>query len=176
MVHEVLALQLLSLFLTKPTEDSIELAAEFMQQCGQVLSEITQAGTDAIFQRFRTILYEGKISKRVQYVLEKLFQVRKDKFASFVGVQAELDLVEEADKITHPAELDMPLETLDPLDKFAVDADFEAHESEWDEIKKEIVGDYFELLQAQASGDEGQEEQGSADEAEVSKDLHLTQT
>ena len=30
-VHEVLALELLSLFLTKPTEDSIELAAEFMQ-------------------------------------------------------------------------------------------------------------------------------------------------
>jgi hypothetical protein len=36
-VHELIALQILSLFLTKPTEDSIELAADFMQQVGQML-------------------------------------------------------------------------------------------------------------------------------------------
>lgn len=59
--------------MTKPTEDSIELAAEFMQSCGQVLQEVTQAGSDAIFQRFRAILHEGQISRRVQYVIEKLF-------------------------------------------------------------------------------------------------------
>ena len=29
-LHELIALQLLSLFLTKPTEDSIELACEFI--------------------------------------------------------------------------------------------------------------------------------------------------
>jgi hypothetical protein len=33
-VHELLALQILALFLEDPTEDSIELAAEFFIDCG----------------------------------------------------------------------------------------------------------------------------------------------
>ena len=64
-VHELLALQILALFLEQATEDSIELASEFMVECGQVLSETTPAGVNAIFERFRTILHEGKIQRRV---------------------------------------------------------------------------------------------------------------
>ena len=33
-VHELIALQMLALFLEDPTEDSVELATEFMIQCG----------------------------------------------------------------------------------------------------------------------------------------------
>ena len=40
-VHEVLALQMLALFLDEPTEDSVEVACEFMIECGQVLSDCT---------------------------------------------------------------------------------------------------------------------------------------
>ena len=71
-----------------------------------MLQEATPAGSNAIFERFRAILHEGKISRRVQYVIEKLFQVRKDKFKNNVGVIPELDLVEESDKITHNLSLD----------------------------------------------------------------------
>jgi len=55
-------------------------------------------------------LHEGQISKRVQYIIEKLFQVRKDRFKDFPGVMQELDLVEDADKITHNCALDDELE------------------------------------------------------------------
>lgn len=72
-IHELLALQILALFLEQPTEDSIELAAEFFIDCGQVLSETTPAGVNAIFERFRSILHDGKIERRVQYTIEKLF-------------------------------------------------------------------------------------------------------
>ena len=102
----MIALQMLALFLENPTEDSIELAVDFMIQCGQVLTEITPAGVNAIFDRFRSILHEGQIEKRVQYTIEKLFQVRKNKFRDHIGVEKELDLVEEADKITHNIALD----------------------------------------------------------------------
>jgi pre-mRNA-splicing factor CWC22 len=56
---------MLALFLETPTEDSVELAVEFMTQCGQVLSETTPAGVNAIFERFRSILHEGAIDRRV---------------------------------------------------------------------------------------------------------------
>ena len=83
------------MFLEHATEESIELAADFMIECGQVLSETTPAGVNAIFERFRTILHEGKIQRRVQYVIEKLFIVRKNRFKDNPGVTEELDLIEE---------------------------------------------------------------------------------
>ena len=110
-VHELLALELLTLFLENPTEDSVEIAADFMIECGQVLSDITPAGVNTIFERFRTILHEGEIDKKVQYTIENLFAVRKTKFAEHPGVIPELDLVEEEDKITHTISLD---DALDP--------------------------------------------------------------
>jgi hypothetical protein len=33
-----------------------------------------------IFERLRGILHEGQIDKRVQYIIEQLFAVRKNKF------------------------------------------------------------------------------------------------
>jgi len=63
-LHEIIALQLLALFLENPTEDSVELASDFMMECGQVLTEITPAGVSAIFERFRGILMDGSVSKR----------------------------------------------------------------------------------------------------------------
>ncbi len=64
-VHELIALELLTLLLETPTEDSVEIDADFMIECGQVLTDITPAGVNAIFERFRTILHEGEIDKKV---------------------------------------------------------------------------------------------------------------
>lgn len=71
-----------------------------------MLSEITPAGVNAIFERFRGILQDGEVNKRCQYVVEKLFRIRKDKFKGREGIVKELDLVEEDDKITHEISLD----------------------------------------------------------------------
>ena len=46
---EYIALQILMILLTTPTEDSVEIACDFMIEVGQVLSEITPAGATAIF-------------------------------------------------------------------------------------------------------------------------------
>ena len=48
---------MLVLFLETPTEDSVEMATELMKECGQVLSELTPAGVNSIFERFRGILH-----------------------------------------------------------------------------------------------------------------------
>jgi pre-mRNA-splicing factor CWC22 len=52
------------MFLENPSDDSIELACDFMTECGQVLSDITPAGVNAIFERFRGILQDGEVNKR----------------------------------------------------------------------------------------------------------------
>lgn len=68
------------------------------------------SGFAAIFERFRGILHEGEIDKRVQYTIENLFAVRKNNFSSFPAVPEELDLVEENDQITHELTLDDELD------------------------------------------------------------------
>jgi hypothetical protein len=64
----------------------------------------------AIFERFRGILHEGEIDKRVQYTIEGLFVVRKGNFADFKDVLPDLDLVDEDDQITHELSLDAELD------------------------------------------------------------------
>ena len=54
-----------------------------------------------MFDRFRAILHEGSIDKRVQYMIEGLFADRKSNFRETPGVLPELDLVDADDQITH---------------------------------------------------------------------------
>ena len=51
--------------LENPTEDSVDIACDFMIEAGQVLSELTPVGVNAIFERFKGILHEGEIERRV---------------------------------------------------------------------------------------------------------------
>lgn len=37
------------LFLEEPTEDTVELACDFMTECGAVLSDLSPPGVNAIF-------------------------------------------------------------------------------------------------------------------------------
>lgn len=145
-VHELLALELLALLLENPTEDSVEIAADFMTECGQVLSEITPAGVNASFERFRGILHEGHIDKRVQYIIENLFAVRKSNFAAHPGVIPELDLVEDEDKIVHEISLSSDLNVEPGLDLFHFDPNYEKTENEWQAIKAEILGEEEDRL------------------------------
>jgi len=76
-----------------------------MIECGQVLTDVNPAGVNAIMERFRSILQEGQIDRRVQYTIENLFAIRKARFAEHPGIIPELDLVDEEDRITHEVSL-----------------------------------------------------------------------
>lgn len=105
--HEVLALEVLTLLLETPTDDSVEVASAFLKECGMKLTEVTPRGVNSIFDRLRDILHDSplpsfslslppsykarsiegsanqdqEVDKRVQYMIEVLFTVRKDKFS-----------------------------------------------------------------------------------------------
>jgi pre-mRNA-splicing factor CWC22 len=97
--HEILALQILVLLLETPTDDSVEIAVSFMREVGAFLAETSPKANNGIYERFRAILHESGIDKRVQYMVEVLFQVRKDKYKDNPVIPDGLDLVEEDDAI-----------------------------------------------------------------------------
>ena len=98
-------------------------------------------------------------------MIEGLFAVRKSNFAEFPAVEPELELVDADDQITHEISLDDQMDpglcfsalggllnccyraemvffTSEPgLDIFHVDPEFEKHEEQWAELKKEFIGD-----------------------------------
>ena len=116
--HEIIALQILVLLLERPTDDSIEIAVGFTREVGAFLSDNSPKANATVFERFRAVLNEGTISHRVQYMVEVLMQVRKDKYKDNPIVPEGLDLVEEDDQITHQIQLEEELQVQEGLSKF----------------------------------------------------------
>lgn len=115
--HEIIALQILVLLLERPTDDSIEIAVGFMREVGAYLSENSPKANASVYERFRAVLNEGTISQRVQYMIEVLMQVRKDKYKDNPIIPEGLDLVLEDEQITHQLGLDDELQIQEGLSK-----------------------------------------------------------
>ncbi|XP_076182104.1 pre-mRNA-splicing factor nucampholin [Ptiloglossa arizonensis] len=157
--HEILALEILTLLVETPTDDSIEVAIAFLKECGMKLTEVSRKGIEAIFEMLRNILHEGQLDKRVQYMIEVMFQVRKDGFKDHEAVPEELDLVEEENQFTHLVTLDEATDSQDILNVFKFDAEYVSNEDKYMQLSKEILG-------SDVSGSESEEgdEEESSDE------------
>ncbi|KAI8062728.1 armadillo-type protein [Gongronella butleri] len=174
LVDEFLALQVLALLLGRPTDDSVEIAVGFMREVGAHLTNVAPKPLHKIFERFRTILHEGDIDKRVQYMIEVLFQVRKDKFKDNPPIIDELDLVEEDDQIVHDIDLDdMDIDPEERLNLFQFDPDFAENEQKYAAIKAEILGEDEDDSGSDGSdsGSESGSEEESDDEQEQAMDI-----
>jgi len=168
--NEVVAAQILLLLLNKPTDDSVEIAVGLTREVGQHLEEMSGPIALAVFDQFRNILHEADIDKRVQYMIEVLFQVRKDKYKDNPAIKEELDLVEEEDQITHTTALDDEIDVQEGLNIFKFDPDWEENEEAYRQLKAEILGE--------GSGDEDDEDDDSEDseddeETQVEKALEI---
>lgn len=119
MAHELVPLQILMLLLEHPTDDSIEIAVGFTREVGAFLAENSPKASTMVFERFRTVLNEGSISQRVQYMIEVLMQVRKDKFKDNPILPEGLDLVEEDEQITHQIQLEEELQVQEGLSQLS---------------------------------------------------------
>ncbi|MBW0534460.1 hypothetical protein O181_074175 [Austropuccinia psidii MF-1] len=159
--HHLLAFEIIILLLEKPTDDSVEIAVGFTKDVGAFLSEAEPKANNTVYERFRSILHEATISKRVQYMIEVLFQVRKDRFKDNPVLPEGLDLVEEDDIITHPIHLDDDLQVQEGLNVFKIDPDYTETEAKYQSIKNEILG---------VDSDSDSSGSGSDDEDESSQD------
>ncbi|CAH1133398.1 unnamed protein product [Ceutorhynchus assimilis] len=161
--HEILALEILTLLIETPTDDSVEVSIAFLKECGQKLSEVTSRGINAIFEMLRNILHEGKLEKRIQYMIEVMFQIRKDGFKDHAAVIEELDIVEEDDQFTHLIKLDdvVQADTDDILNVFKFDDDYQINEGKYKILSKEIL---------QSDGESGSGESGSEEDSDEDSD------
>ncbi|EME30286.1 Pre-mRNA-splicing factor CWC22 [Galdieria sulphuraria] len=166
--HELLALQLLTLLLEQPTDDSVEVAVAFVKECGNILSELSPQGLYAVFERLRGILHEGDIDKRVQYMIEALFAIRRDGFSKYPPYPPELDLIEEEDRITHEICLDDELELDTSDDVFHFDPEYDENEMRYAEIREEILG------KEEEDNEEEEEEEEDNDDAIVNTEENDT--
>lgn len=57
--HEVLCLEMLTLLLERPTDDSVEVAIAFLKECGLKLTEVSPRGINGIFLLVRDGENEG---------------------------------------------------------------------------------------------------------------------
>ncbi|KAI9585813.1 pre-mRNA-splicing factor CWC22 homolog [Glossina fuscipes] len=162
--HEILALEILTLLVEMPTDDSVEVAIAFLKECGMKLTEVSSKGTGAIFEMLKNILHEGKLDKRVQYMIEVVFQVRKDGFKDHQSVIESLELVEENDQFTHLLTLDEATDPEESLNAFKFDENFETNEDKYKGLSREILG-------SDASASDGSSSSaGSASESDGASD------
>ncbi|XP_057684776.1 pre-mRNA-splicing factor CWC22 homolog, partial [Corythoichthys intestinalis] len=147
--HEVLCLEMLTLLLERPTDDSVEVAIAFLKECGLKLTDVSPRGVNAIFERLRNVLHESAIDKRVQYMIEVMFAIRKDGFKDHPVVPEGLDLVDEDDQFTHMLPLDDDYNGDDVLNVFKMDPDFQENEEKYKTLKRDILDE--------GSGDSGEE-------------------
>ncbi|NXP05624.1 CWC22 factor, partial [Thinocorus orbignyianus] len=164
--HEVLCLEMLTLLLERPTDDSIEVAIGFIKESGLKLTEVSPRGINAIFDRLRHILHESKIDMRVQYMIEVMFAVRKDGFRDHPIIPEGLDLVEEEDQFTHMLPLEDDYNPEDVLNVFKMDPNFMENEEKYKTLKKEILdeGDSESEADQEAGSSEEDEEDEEEDE------------
>ncbi|KAI9632942.1 MIF4G-domain-containing protein, partial [Dioszegia hungarica] len=174
--HELVALQILLLCLERPTDDSIEVAVGFMREVGFFLAEHSPKANNTVFERFRAVLHEGAISKRCQYMIEVLFQVRKDKYKDNPTIPEGLDLVEEEEQITHRITLDDELQVLESLNLFKVDPTFLDNEDRYIAIKKEILGDSDEESGVSGSEEDSDDEDDDGAAPEKAGITDMTET
>ncbi|KAJ5278662.1 MIF4G-domain-containing protein [Penicillium angulare] len=165
--HEMLAAQILLLLLHKPTDDSVEIAVGLTREVGQHLEEMNPPIALAVFDQFRNILHEADIDKRVQYMIEVLFQVRKDRYKDNPAVKEELDLVEEEDQITHRVGLDDEMESQDTLNIFKFDPEWEQHQEAYKKLKAEILGEDSDEDEDGDGEDESSEEESDEEEQKI---------
>ena len=180
--HELLALEILFTLQQNPTSDSLEIACTLTREVGLFLTEHSAKAANIIFERFRAILHEGTVEKRVLFMIEVLFQVRKDRFKDNPILVEDLDLVEEDEQITHRVMLDDELQVQEGLsesrslqprpimrstadgalfpslvDIFKQDPNFLENEDKYQQIKKEILGDSDDESGSDSGGSSGSE-------------------
>ncbi|KAJ3686950.1 hypothetical protein LUZ61_016114 [Rhynchospora tenuis] len=170
--HEIVALELLTVLLENPTDDSVEVAVDFVKECGALLQDITPPGLHGVFERFRDILHEGEIDKRAQFLIEGLFEIRKAKFQGFPAVRPELDLVQKEGQIMH--DISFGDDDLDPetnLDVFMGYPNFLEDEKAYENLKRSILGDESSEDEEgiDADGDEEDDEDETDEEREQQK-------
>jgi pre-mRNA-splicing factor CWC22 len=171
--HEILALQVLTLLLENPTNHSVEVAIGLLKECGKKLLSESPRSLHAIFETLRNILNNQNDlvdDKRIQYMIEVMFAVRKDEFKDYPIVLKELDLVEEGEQFTHFVSLEDDESAGDgvqsALNIFKHDPDYIENEEKYTILKREILDESGSSDSSEDDDDDDDDEEDEDDDKE----------
>ena len=164
MAHELLALQVLTLLLETPTDDSIELCIAFLKECGMKLKDVCSRAFSAINDTLRNVLHEGKLVTRVLYMVEVYLKILKDGFKEHPPVIPALDLVSQEDQITHLVSLDDDLQLQTELNVFKLDTEFQQNNEKYQQLKAAILGEGSDEQSEDGSGESGSSDEDKEDD------------
>jgi len=170
-IYEVLPLEILILLLNNATNDSVEIAIGFLKECGAKLEILSKRGIRLVFESLRNILQDSTVDKRVQYMIEVIFVIRKDNYKDHQPVVQELDLVEEEDQFTHTLALDDDYDTEDLSNIFRKDDNYQENEDKYKAIKQSILGDDDDddSESGEGSGSDSGEESDDEEDGDMSQ-------
>jgi len=133
--------ELVSLLLKNATDDSIEVAKDFMIHCGAKLSELNKAIVNKYYRLFLNILQNAdNVDIRVQYKLETLMTEFRNHFKDHPAIIEVLDIIPEDDIITHDITLNEKHDQEKTLNLFHFDPGWDENENEYKKIRDEILG------------------------------------
>ncbi len=142
-VSESVILQVVTIFLEKLSSDSVKICCQLVLECGVTLTSVSSKGVFFIFERLRQILQENLVDQRVQYIIESLFEARRNKFSQHAAIVPELDLIDAQDRVTHEIDvIDGDIDGEEDLNLFKpIDPETYIEESEkWRAISNEMLG------------------------------------
>lgn len=157
-VDALLPLEIMHVLASAQTNDSVELLVAFIKECGALLSECEPRMLDELFQIMRTVVQEGEVDTRIQYLVEGLIALRRNSFKGFAVMPKELELIPDEDRIIHNVAMSGESEDLHPeLDVFAVEKEWEEAEVLYAEFRLQVLGEEDSLLFEDAPHKEVQE-------------------
>lgn len=74
-MHEIIVLEILILLLENPCGDNVELAIQFIKECGHKLCEVNPRGLDFIFSKLKH-LGDNSLKKYTCDMIEDVFAAR----------------------------------------------------------------------------------------------------
>lgn len=161
-VDALLPLEIMNVLATAPSNDSIELLVAFIKECGPLLHETEPRMLDDLFQLLRTVVQEGEVSTRVQYLVEGLLTIRRTQFANGSPMPQGLDLIPDEDRIVHNVSFAEPLDQQLGLDAFCFDDQWEEAEMRYAEFRIQVIGEeddmFFEEITTALAGEEEYED------------------
>uniref|UniRef100_N1R1R3 Uncharacterized protein n=1 Tax=Aegilops tauschii TaxID=37682 RepID=N1R1R3_AEGTA len=128
---------------------------------------------DGLLKQLQCILVDGDVDRRIGFLIEGLFAVRRTQFRGHPPVRPELDLVEQDDQFTHQIEIpleDSHADQLDPethLDVFKPSATFVQDEAAYEDLKRSMLGDDGEVIEEDEPNDDDDDD---SEDMEVIKD------
>ncbi|CAK9439703.1 uncharacterized protein LODBEIA_P38030 [Lodderomyces beijingensis] len=169
-VSEILLLQLIQLFLDRPTNGGIELTVEISKVCGALLMSSSAAATNMILGRLKDILQDDpSVSGNSKGSIKHVLGLARAGFRSPRKTDEASDLisVDAKDQEKHDIVLGEPLKSRDYLNVFRFDPNFEDSEKDYQTNVKHLIIE----AQEEKKGDE--EGDGEKEEEEISQEKGL---